>query len=43
MIYIKKRDPAEDVKKELREKEESLEWQQISETDTTAMRTFLIS
>lgn len=40
MIYIKKRDPAEDVKKELREKAESSEWQQISETDTTAMRTF---
>lgn len=38
MIYIRKREPAEGVQAELKEKAESSEWQNISETDTTAMR-----
>lgn len=38
MICIKKREPVECVQKELEEKIKSHEWQNISETDTTAMR-----
>ena len=38
MIYIKKREPTKGVQEELKEKAESPEWQNISETDTAAMR-----
>ncbi|MCB6991566.1 hypothetical protein LI187_13880 [bacterium 210820-DFI.6.38] len=38
MIHIKKREPIESVQKELREKADSLEWKNIPETDTAAMR-----
>lgn len=38
MIYIKKQEPTEVVRKELKERAESEEWQRISENDTAAMR-----
>ena len=38
MIYIKKREPTEVVRKELKERAESEEWQSIPENDTAAMR-----
>ena len=38
MIFIKKKEPAEAVQKELDEKITSFEWKNISETDTAAMR-----
>lgn len=38
MIYIKKKEPIEVVRKKLKEKAESAEWQNISENDTAAMR-----
>ena len=40
MIFIKKKDPVESVQKELKEKANSPEWKNISETDTAAMRYF---
>lgn len=39
MIFIKKKDPVESVQKELKEKANSPEWKNISETDTAAMNT----
>ncbi len=38
MIYINKQEPTEVVRKELKERAESEEWQRISENDTAAMR-----
>ena len=40
MIFIKQKDPVESVQKELKEKSNSPEWKNISETDTAAMRCF---
>lgn len=40
MIHIKKKEPVECVQKELREKAALPEWENISETDTVAMRAF---